>query len=76
MYTIGHDICKENKVPFEILLPLIEETAKKITLISPKEAQTGPAKRSDQKTIAAHLENLNSQQQKIYTLLTKSIQEN
>jgi len=73
MYTIGHDICKENKVPFEILLPLIKETAKKATLISPKEAQTGPAKRNDQKTIENHLENLNSQQQKIYTLLTESI---
>jgi len=76
MYTIGHDICKENDVPFEILLPLIKETAKKATLISPKEAQTGPAKRNDQKTIAEHLANLNFQQQEIYKLLTKSIQEN
>ncbi|MDG2194089.1 MAG: DUF2520 domain-containing protein [Polaribacter sp.] len=76
MYSIGHSICEENEVPFKILLPLIKETAKKVTLISPKEAQTGPAKRNDQETIAAHLENLNSQQQKIYTLLTKSIQEN
>lgn len=74
MYTIANDICEKNNVPFEILYPLIEETAKKIQSISPKEAQTGPAKRNDVQTIQNHLENLNLQQQKIYQLLTKSIQ--
>ena len=74
MYQIGNDICDENDVPFEILHPLIEETAKKITSISPKKAQTGPAKRNDKQTIQSHLEQLNSQQQEMYQLLTKSIQ--
>ena len=74
MYSQGKLICDEHKVPFEILYPLIEETAKKIQLISPNDAQTGPAKRNDQQTIQNHLENLNSQQQEIYQLLTKSIQ--
>jgi predicted short-subunit dehydrogenase-like oxidoreductase (DUF2520 family) len=76
MYQIGQDICDEHQVPFEILHPLIEETAKKITSISPKEAQTGPAKRNDTQTIESHLENLNLPQQKIYKIITKSIQEN
>lgn len=76
MYQIGKDICDEHQVPFEILHPLIEETAKKITGISPKEAQTGPAKRNDVQTIQSHLENLNLQQQQIYKLITQSIQEN
>ena len=76
MYQIGQEICLKNQVPFEILFPLIEETAKKITSVSPKEAQTGPAKRNDLQTIKNHLEQLNSQQQEIYTLITKSIQEN
>ena len=76
MYQIGKDICDEHQVPFEILHPLIEETSKKITNISPKEAQTGPAKRNDQQTIKNHLEQLNSQQQEIYKLITQSIQEN
>lgn len=74
MYKIGSDICEENKIPFEILYPLIEETAKKAQSISPEDAQTGPAKRNDVQTIKNHLENLNLQQQKIYQLLTKSIQ--
>lgn len=74
MYKIGNDICTENKVPFEILQPLIEETVLKIKTISPEKAQTGPAIRNDQKTIKNHLDLLNKEQQKIYTILTKSIQ--
>jgi predicted short-subunit dehydrogenase-like oxidoreductase (DUF2520 family) len=76
MYQIGQEICLENQVPFEVLFPLIEETAKKITYVNPKAAQTGPAKRNDAQTIKNHLEQLNSQQQEIYTIITKSIQEN
>ncbi|NEW78169.1 MAG: DUF2520 domain-containing protein [Gelidibacter sp.] len=74
LYHIGHEICEQNKVPFEILLPLILETANKITTLSPLEAQTGPAKRNDTKTIEKHLAMLPKTQQEIYTLLTKSIQ--
>ena len=37
-----------------ILKPLIKETADKIHYLNPKEAQTGPAVRFDQKTIKAH----------------------
>lgn len=73
LYHIGHEICEQNKVPFEILLPLILETANKITTLSPLEAQTGPAKRNDTKTIEKHTAMLTKNQQDIYTLLTKSI---
>ncbi|MCG7503154.1 F420-dependent NADP oxidoreductase [Tenacibaculum sp. Mcav3-52] len=76
MYKIGADICNEYQVPFEVLLPLIRETAQKITELSPKAAQTGPAKRNDQKTIQNHLALLNAEQQEIYKLITKSIQQN
>lgn len=73
LYKIGNDICTDYKVPFEILKPLIEETAEKIKTLSPEKAQTGPAIRNDKKTIENHLELLNKKQQKIYKLLTKSI---
>jgi len=73
LYHIGHEICEQNKVPFEILLPLILETANKITTLPPLEAQTGPAKRNDTKTIEKHTAMLTKNQQEIYTLLTKSI---
>lgn len=75
LYQIGNQICEENQVPFEILHPLILETANKITELSPKAAQTGPAVRNDTKTIEKHIEFLqNSNYKEIYTLLTQSIQ--
>jgi predicted short-subunit dehydrogenase-like oxidoreductase (DUF2520 family) len=73
MYKISNDICEENDVPFEILHPLIFETSEKIKSLSPKKAQTGPAKRNDKKTIKNHLNLLDSKQQEVYKLLTKSI---
>lgn len=74
-YQIAEEICKIHQVPFEILYPLIEETARKIKLLSPKEAQTGPAIRNDQQTIQNHLVLLNLHQQEMYTIMTKSIQD-
>lgn len=74
MYTMAHAICTEHNVPFEILQPLIQETANKVKNISPLDAQTGPAKRNDIKTIQKHLDLLNKQQQEIYRKLTESIQ--
>lgn len=75
LYHIAHEICKEHAVPFEVLAPLIKETASKITNLSPYTAQTGPAKRNDIKTIKAHLALLKQEQQNIYKLLTQSIQQ-
>ncbi|RDI54935.1 Rossmann-like and DUF2520 domain-containing protein [Flavobacterium glaciei] len=77
LYQIGQEICQEHQVPFEILKPLITETAHKIMVLSPEEAQTGPAKRNDSETIAAH-EAILSQPNHldIYKTLTQSIQEN
>lgn len=75
LYSIGEDLCKENKVPFEILHELMKETTRKATLNSPAKVQTGPAIRNDKKTIAFHLQQLNkADYSKIYTLLTDSIQ--
>ncbi|MGL2986034.1 Rossmann-like and DUF2520 domain-containing protein [Flavobacterium sp. RSSA_27] len=75
LYQLGNDICNENHVPFDILKPLILETAEKLLTLSPKEAQTGPAKRNDISTIAAHESFLsNENQSTIYKILTQSIQ--
>ncbi|MFH7001344.1 Rossmann-like and DUF2520 domain-containing protein [Flavobacterium bizetiae] len=76
LYQIGQEICTEHKVPFEILKPLIQETAEKINTLNPVDAQTGPAKRNDSVTIESHLAYLNNENQKnIYKLLTQSIQD-
>lgn len=75
LYRIGHEITESEGAEFDLLKPLILETAKKIQDLSPYKAQTGPAKRNDKKTLKKHLSILNNQDHKaIYNLLTKSIQ--
>lgn len=75
LYAIGEDICRQNELPFEILQPLIAETANKVSRSSPKKVQTGPAVRNDQTTIKAHLELLAApENREIYQLLTNAIQ--
>lgn len=76
MYSIGNSICDKNNIPFDILKPLIQETAAKVQELSPLQAQTGPAVRYDSKTIEKHLQFLDNDNQKtLYKLLTQSIQQ-
>lgn len=76
LYHIGNEICEENQIPFDILKPLILETAVKIDRLAPSKAQTGPARRNDGKTIEKHLDQLeNKTHQQLYQILTKSIKE-
>lgn len=75
LYRVGHEITESEAAEFDLLKPLIMETAKKVQTLSPYLAQTGPAKRHDKKTIEKHLELLENPEHKaIYKLLTKSIQ--
>lgn len=74
IYHIATNICVDNDLPFDILKPLIAETADKINHLTPFEAQTGPARRNDTKTIKSHLELLkNPDYKKIYSQLSESI---
>ncbi len=73
LYSEGENICLKNDLPFDILHPLILETASKVTKMSPVQAQTGPAKRNDRDVIQNHLSKLDPEKQKIYTLLTQAI---
>lgn len=74
MYTIGHDLLKEHDLNFDLLKPLIKETAGKIEHLSPIDAQTGPAKRDDKNTIEKHLHLLETSQFKgLYQQITESI---
>ena len=74
LYRIAHEISDAKGINFEILKPLILETAKKVQTLSPYMAQTGPAKRNDKKTIKRHLKLLEQDDHKaIYELITKSI---
>ena len=76
MYVLARQIMEENNIPFELIIPLIQEVAEKVGTLPPIEAQTGPAVRGDRKTIEEHLHALDKSKKKIYELLTKSIMEN
>lgn len=75
LYQIGSEILKEEDLRFSFLKPLIMETASKIETLSPEEAQTGPAKRNDIKTIEKHLSLLkNPLHIEFYKLFTEALQ--
>lgn len=75
MYHISEDILKVSNLDFELLKPLIAETANKIKGLTPTQAQTGPAKRNDLKTIENHLHLLkDSPYTDVYQYLTEAIQ--
>ncbi|AUC77110.1 MULTISPECIES: Rossmann-like and DUF2520 domain-containing protein [unclassified Olleya] len=74
IYRVAHEITEKQGADFDILKPLITETARKVQEVSPYLAQTGPAKRNDKKTIKRHLKLLdNPHHEAIYNLLTESI---
>lgn len=74
-YTIGSEILKKNNIPFEVLRPLILETALKVQEMDPEKAQTGPAVRFDQTIVSKHLQLLEGigNYSELYNSVTKSI---
>lgn len=75
LYTVGERITETEKVDFDLLQPLIAETARKIKNHSPRTMQTGPAVRNDTPTIERHLKYLEKfpEFRAIYTLLTEQL---
>ncbi|MBT8179836.1 MAG: DUF2520 domain-containing protein [Eudoraea sp.] len=68
-------ICEENDLPFSLLMPLLKETVSKLGILSPYDAQTGPARRNDRKTQEKHMKIIsNKQDREIYALLSEAIQ--
>lgn len=77
LFDIAYTILQDNQLDFSILQPLILETAQKVQTKLPSQAQTGPAKRKDKKTLDKHLRLLENypNYQLLYKLLSKSIME-
>lgn len=75
---IGQDILDREGLPFDLLRPLILETARKVQDHPPAAMQTGPAVRGDQATIERHLDYLDKfpAYRELYRLLTVNIQRN
>lgn len=74
MFTLASEILNSKGIPFEVLKPLIKETAAKVMEMEPKKAQTGPAIRFDEDIMKKHTNLISdSITKEIYELLSKSI---
>jgi len=75
LMAIAEQVSREHQIDFEILMPIINQTAQRIKDQSPQQLQTGPAKRNDTATMAAHLELLSAhpEWQEVYQSLSASI---
>jgi predicted short-subunit dehydrogenase-like oxidoreductase (DUF2520 family) len=76
LYTLAADFCRQEKLDFRLLLPLILETAERLERFPPQEVQTGPARRGDKTTIERHLQLLDNyvNTKKLYELFTLQIE--
>lgn len=76
LFRLAEDYCRQEKVDFRLLLPVIRETADRLTRFSPGEVQTGPAIRKDRATIEKHLSMLGKylDTSELYELFTKQIE--
>lgn len=52
-YEVCAEILRQHGLPFDVMLPLIDETAAKVHELPPAKAQTGPAIRFDENVIRA-----------------------
>lgn len=73
--NISNGILKKSGIEFSALLPLMHQTIKKLEILPPQEAQTGPAVRGDKKIIAEHLDMLkdDTKAAMIYKLISEII---
>ncbi len=51
-YALAADILEQHGLPFDVMLPLVDETARKVHQLHPKAAQTGPAVRYDENVLS------------------------
>jgi predicted short-subunit dehydrogenase-like oxidoreductase (DUF2520 family) len=75
LFQIGYDILQQENLSFDLLRPLILETAAKIQSHAPAEMQTGPAVRGDAETVERHLAYLERfpGYRELYQIITKSL---
>lgn len=76
-YDLASEVLDRYDIPFSSMLPLIDETARKVHSMSPKSAQTGPAIRYDENVIGMQSRMLayDDRIRQIYDIMSKSIHE-
>lgn len=75
MYALSAYLLNQHHLPFEAMLPLIDETSRKVHELMPQEAQTGPAARCDRNVMQAHLDLLADEPalRELYEKISESI---
>lgn len=75
LYSIAQQLLEENNLDFDLIRPLIKETADKVQLHAPKDVQTGPAIRKDLSILSDHMKFLEDKRkwQEIYKLLSDQL---
>ena len=82
LFQISKDILDQHHLDFDLIRPIILETAKKVQNHFPEAVQTGPAIRNDKITMKKHLDFISSNQdwqsiyQKISALIAKRTNNN
>ena len=75
-YRLAERVLQEEQIDWKLFLPLIDETAKKVTEMSPKAAQTGPMVRYDTGVMNRQLDLISDERtRQIYRLMAESIHE-
>jgi predicted short-subunit dehydrogenase-like oxidoreductase (DUF2520 family) len=72
LYAMAEEFCEKEKVDFDLLKPLIQETTQRLLTHSAKDMQTGPALRNDVYTLDKHLKLLATHPKLKYVYLKMS----
>ena len=73
IYNMAYELMQRNGLPFDVMLPLIDEAARKVHRMTPLEAQTGPARRGDENVMNAHKAMLDDELANVYETLSNYI---
>ncbi len=73
LFYLAQQYLRSKDLDWNDLKPLMLETVAKLDELTPYDAQTGPARRHDQETIARHLQELPEELRALYKQLTQSI---
>lgn len=73
MWTVADRQLRMCGTDIHALDPLLKETFEKIAMLTPEEAQTGPARRGDRNTMESHLSMLGKEDKRLYELISKQI---
>ncbi|MDR1500400.1 MAG: DUF2520 domain-containing protein [Tannerellaceae bacterium] len=78
MYAVAARLLEREGLSYDVLLPLIGETAAKVKSLPPLDAQTGPASRGDNDVMEAHLDMLEGDKEirAIYKVISDNILKN